>query len=737
MNLTALPDSAADRPLALRMRGDLELREQKFDGRIYWAVKDPISLRYFHLRDEEYTLLTMLDGQASLEELRERMNGVFAPRRISRQQIEGFLTTLHKNGLVLSEALGQGEQLLVRKRRQRRRKWLETLMGVLAIRFPGVNPRRVLDVLTPWFGWLFSPLAVAFVLVAAVAAVAMVVVEFDAVEARLPALDAIVSASNLPWMILSLAAIKILHELGHGIACRRLGGDCHEIGIMLLVFTPCLYCNVSDSWMLPSKWRRIAIAAAGIYVELILATLCTFLWWFSQPGLLNVLCLNTVILCSLGTVLLNGNPLLRYDGYFILSDLVEVPNLKAQSSAALRRLLARCFLGVELPRDRLAPEGKWAFLLVYGVASIVYRLVVIGLVLWVLNELLEPYHLQPLVVLVACITAVGLLWPAGEGLVRWLRNPMRQRVAPLRVMFTGGLLAAALAAIVMLPLPMHVSAPAMIEYRDARRVYVTVPGTLAWSVPAGREVQAGEIVAQLEDTDIEREVIDLTSQRDRQQLHVTHLAARRLQGGTDGAEAPAAESALGDLEEQLTQVTRDAERLTLVAPAGGTVLPPPHVSGKPAERGQLPRWSGTPLDPNNQRAFLDTGTLVCLVGQPNQFEAILHIDENDVELVHTGQRVHVMPDHTAGESFAGTLVEIARLDLESMPSELAAAGDLPAATDARGVARPLNTWYQARVRFDADPPRMIARMHARAKIEVNRRTLGSRLVRYLTQTFGG
>ena len=115
---------------------------------------------------------------------------------------------------------------------------------------------------------------------------------------------------------------------------------------MLLVFTPCLYCNVSDSWMLASKWQRIAIAAAGMYVELILATSRTFLWWFSEPGLFNSLCLNTMLVCSVGTLLFNGNPLLRYDGYYILSDLVEVPNL----GAIVRRPCAACWRG-----------GAWAW----------------------------------------------------------------------------------------------------------------------------------------------------------------------------------------------------------------------------------------------------------------------------------------------------------------------------------------------------------------------------------------
>jgi putative peptide zinc metalloprotease protein len=718
------------------MRSDLEFRPQRFGNRRFWAVKDPIALKYFHLGDEEYTVLQLLDGRTSLDELKRRCDEAFAPQRRSIEQIQGFLATLHRFGLVQADAPGQGEQLLQRRSEKRRRQRFESLASVLAIRFSGVNPRGLLDVLAPLCGWIFSPLFVALSCLLGLAALTLVAVNFAAVEARLPQFEAILAASNLPWLAVTLAAIKILHELGHALACRRFGGDCHEMGVMLLVFTPCLYCNVSDSWMLKSKWQRIAIAAAGMYVELILASVCTFLWWFSQPGLFNSLCLNTVLICSLGTVLLNGNPLLRYDGYFILSDLVEVPNLRTQASAALRRVLARYCLGLQLPTERLASTRGQGWLLLYAVAAGIYRLVVVVLVLWVLDAILRPLHLEVLVVLVAGVALGGLLWPAVDTSLRWARNPSRRRVAPARVALVALLLIGAGATLMLVQLPMRVTAPLVLEYRAAERVYVTVAGTLEQFTPAGQKVRAGETLAQLKNPTVQLDVVRLTSERDRQQLLLKNLEARRLQGGADGAELPAVQATLVDLERRLEQVTRDAERLTLVAPIAGTVLPPPNLPPQPLEPRALPRWSGTPLEQRNLGATLETGTLACLVGNPQQFEAILHLDEHDVELVQAGQQVQVALDLLPGETFAGSVVEIAKLDLDVMPRELAAIGDLPARTDERGYSRPLSTWYQARVKLDGDPQNLVGRMPGRAKIEVAPRTLADRLARYLKQTFG-
>ena len=124
-----------------------------------------------------------------------------------------------------------------------------------------------------------------------------------------------------------LIVTKSIHELGHGLMCKHFGGECHEIGFMLLVMTPAMYCNTSDSWLLPNKWHRIAIGGAGMYVEIVMAAICTFIWWHTQPGVIHYMALNVIFLCSITTLLFNANPLLRYDGYYMLSDYLEIPNM--------------------------------------------------------------------------------------------------------------------------------------------------------------------------------------------------------------------------------------------------------------------------------------------------------------------------------------------------------------------------------------------------------------------------
>ena len=180
------------------------------------------------------------------------------------------------------------------------------------------------------------------------------------------------------------------HEFGHGYSCKHSGGECHEIGAMLLVFTPCLYCNVSDSWMLPNKWHRAFIGASGMYVEMVLATFATFIWWFTDPSsLINNLSLSVMFICSVSTVLFNGNPLLRFDGYYIMMDLAEIPNLRQKSSEVLKRFMVQTCLGIEQPENPFLPQGNRFFFGMYTIAAVVYRWIVVFSIMYFLNKILR------------------------------------------------------------------------------------------------------------------------------------------------------------------------------------------------------------------------------------------------------------------------------------------------------------------------------------------------------------
>jgi putative peptide zinc metalloprotease protein len=370
--------SSSARSLSIRQRPDLIARQHYYLGRSYWIVKDPVGLNYFRFQEEEYALLSWLNGNVSLDEIKDRFEKEFPPQKITLDELQQFLGMLHKSGLVIAGVGGQGKELFKRRSERRRKELLNALANILCIRFKGFDPEKVLNWLYPIVWWFYSPVMVTLCIALGLSALTLVAVQFNVFTSRLPAFHEFFNFQNAMLLSVTLAVTKVLHEFGHGMTCKHFGGECHEMGVMILVLTPCLYCNVSDSWLLPSKWARAAIGAGGMYVELILASLATWIWWFSEPGLLNHLCLNVMFVCSVSTLIFNANPLLRYDGYYILSDLAEIPNLRQKSTAVLSRKMGEWFLGLEQPEDPFLPERNQLLFGIYSVAAAIYQWVVVS-----------------------------------------------------------------------------------------------------------------------------------------------------------------------------------------------------------------------------------------------------------------------------------------------------------------------------------------------------------------------
>ena len=334
-------DLESGTPIGLRARADLRVVEQRAGGGRRWAVKDPVSLRYFHLGETEMFLFQLLKRPRTCQELKERFEGAFPPKRITVEQIVDFCARLHAHHLLVADGAGQAAVLRQRSERRRRDSALNSLFGLLAIRLPGVCAEPWLARLA-WLGRiLFSrSFALAALLVSLLAALLLFGRAGEFVR-ELPTLQSLAQPRILGYFLLTMIVVKVFHELGHALACRRFGGECHEMGVMLLAFTPCLYCDVSDSWMFASRWQRIVVALAGIYVELLIASLAAILWYFSEPGLIHTISLYIIVTCTVSTIIINGNPLLRYDGYYVLSDLLGIPNLDEQSRARLWEPVSR------------------------------------------------------------------------------------------------------------------------------------------------------------------------------------------------------------------------------------------------------------------------------------------------------------------------------------------------------------------------------------------------------------
>jgi putative peptide zinc metalloprotease protein len=479
-----------------------------------------------------------------------------------------------------------------------------------------------------------------------------------------------------------------------------------------------------------------------MYVELVLASICTFIWWFSEPGPLNYICLNVMFVSSVSTVMFNANPLLRYDGYYILSDVLEIPNLRQKASQILNRKLGKWCLGLEEPEDPFLPQRRQWLFATFTVASAIYRWVVTFSILYFLNRVFEPYGLKILGQAIALGSLYGLLIQPLISLYKFFKVPGRLgKVKSLRIYATLFVIMGALAGFGFIPFPSHVYAPLEVQSRGAEIVYVSnVDGILQKTfVQPGDQVKRGQLLAQLTNIDVEIKIGELTGKRNAYQAQLDGLTRVSLSDRKASSEVEPIVEALASTKKQLKQLTDDRNSLRLVAPCDGTVLPPPLVEKQGDESVHLPTWHGSPLEPENIGAHLTKGTKLCQIGNPQSLEARIYIDQNDIEFIATGQKVEIMLAQTAEYSYLSSIERVSTDNVKVTPTHLSSLhqGELASKADASGAARPLSPIYEAVAPLpetDKGPYLRIG-LVGKAKIDTAPRTLWARLVRYLSHTF--
>ena len=399
---TIIAQSERRKQVRLKRRLDLEATAQRYEGRAFHVVKDPINLKYYRFNEQEYFVFKALDGRQTLEQVQKSFESTFRPERLSLEDLEVIRPPTGQSGLVHHESPNPGRQLFEKRRKQQRIKRLAAITNILYIKIPLIDPDRLLNWMYRQTSWIFTNTFLFVSVMFMLSAVGLVAFKFQVFWDKLPAYQEFFRFRTLLHMWISLGFVKVIHEFGHGLSCKAFGGECHQMGFLFMCFSPSLYCNVSDSWTLANKWQRMLISFAGIYVELMIAALSTFVWWYTPhwPFVNNIaLCLMT--LCSVSTFLFNANPLMRFDGYYILADWLEVPNLREKANRFVGRVVSEICLGVEPPDQPYMAFWRKCLFVIYAVASWIYRWVITFSILYFLSNWLKPYKMETLSYLLA------------------------------------------------------------------------------------------------------------------------------------------------------------------------------------------------------------------------------------------------------------------------------------------------------------------------------------------------
>jgi putative peptide zinc metalloprotease protein len=657
---TGLLNNPVERRKAVRLRTrpDLQITEQRYEGKVYHVVKDPVCLRYYRFNRQEFFVFNLFNGNHTMEEVKGKFEDEFKPHRLEYNDLEGFARQLITAGLVQSETVGTGKHLFERRAKQRRMKRLAALSSILYWKIPVFDPDRILTWMYGWLWWMFTvPFFVAScgLMLAAVFHVAL---HFQTFYDKLPAYHEFFSFNSVLYLWLSLGVVKVIHEFGHGLSCKAFGGECHEMGILLMCLSPALYCNVTDAWTISDKWKRIIISFAGIYVELIIAAISTFVWWYTphMPVVNNIaLCLMT--LCSVSTFFFNANPLMRFDGYYIMADWLEIPNLRDRSNRYITNTFLDKGLGIEVPPEPyMAPSRKVLFIS-YAVLSWVYRWVVTFSIIWMLSDFLGP-KLKVLSHMIAIMSLVSMfVWPA----YRMVKN-VRQRgrlpdMKAKRVYITLTLFVALVAGFFLLPLPIsRVRDTGLVSVHPDHGVSVglTEPARLhKKEVVEGQAVVEGQVLARFISQPLTEEMTRVEAEM-REGLQIADNLRRQRESEKNLPPASVTQLLAQEVEyrqravaatQKLDELKRRADDLYQVrAPRNGVVM------GLP---------SGTDLGKQYDRNFQDQKP-VCTVGDPTKLIVKIPVSANDYRLLKEDQGL--LKDDEAKKGLEVSFYVIGRTD---------------------------------------------------------------------------
>lgn len=480
--------------LRLRRQSHIRTVRHVYRGEVWHVLQDPQTGKLHRLTEATHAFFVRLDGRRSVQEIWLRLCELYPERPPSQTEILQLLAQMHGADLIVGDRPPNLTEIDRRAREEERRTIWGYIKNPLSLRFPLFDPDRFLS-RTAWVGRaVFSVWGAAAWVALILTALAAAFVHLDA--QRLPKVEQVATASNLAYLAVAYLCVKALHELGHGWAVKRWGGEVREFGVMMLVFFPVPYVDASQATFFPSKWQRMVVSAAGILVELAVASAAFLIWLAADPGPLRTLAYNLMLIGGVSTLLFNGNPLLRFDGYFVFADYFESPNLGQRSNQQFWHLIRRKVLNDRESRPPVTGPREGWFLPAYAVAAFAYRMSVLFFISVYLAVTLPV--IGTAMVIWSVVTAIVL--PIGKGL-RYLATDPGIDLVRARVILRAaviGLLAFGL--LFVLPLPHVTVADAVLDPAEGSLLRVQGRGFVERVLVAdGQQVQPGDPVMELSD----------------------------------------------------------------------------------------------------------------------------------------------------------------------------------------------------------------------------------------------
>jgi putative peptide zinc metalloprotease protein len=561
-----------------RLRSHAVVEPRYYRGELWYVLQDEVTARHFRFTPTAWYLIAQMDGTRKLQEIWDATRAKFgeggAP---TQEETIHLLSRLHSTDILHCDVPPDIQELFRRHltvKRASRKKYLNPLSLRWSLLDPENALQRAMPLVKPLFSW---PAATLWLLVVTSA---LVLAASHLTELGTHIIGTALSPHNwiLLWFLFPL--IKGLHELGHAFAVKAWGGEVHSMGVALLVLTPVPFVDASAASGFPKKSSRILVSAAGMVVELFLASLALFLWLLVEPGLVRDAAAVVMFIAGVSTVLFNANPLLKFDGYYILVDAIEIPNLASRANRFYGYLVQRYVFKLQEARSPASEPGESAWFACYGVAAFCYRiLIAVSIILFMAGN-----YFFIGVILAVWAGATMLFLPLYKIVLYLLTSPLiaRQRTRAVTTSFAAALGLAAL--IFLLPMPFSTRVDGVIWMPDHAQVRAGVAGNITdiLATPGGQVTADTELFAS-EDPFLAHRVRILTTQA--QEMNSRYLAAQ----STDRVQAEIIAEELENKRAELNQAQQRVRKQIATAPAAGTFIVPQaaDLPGRYVKQGQL------------------------------------------------------------------------------------------------------------------------------------------------------
>jgi len=561
-----------------KVKDQAEILRQTYRGDIWYLIYDPVVGKQNRISVPAYRFMSLLEGFTTVNEAWKKAADFLSDDLPTQDEIIQLLSSLHQSDLLTSDRAPDFLELNERHKTFVKGERLKRFLNPMALRFKLIDPETILQVLEPFAKAIFSKAAFWLWIIVVVTGLTVLGTHWSEFTEGMS--DRVLAVDNLLIMLFVFPVIKVFHEMGHALAVKKWGGEVHDMGVMLLVFMPVPYVDASSSWAFKSKYHRMLVGSAGMLVEVFVASVAIVLWALLEPGLVRSLFYNVVFIAGVTTILFNANPLLKFDGYYIFMDWLEVPNLASKANRYFAYLCKRFLIGVPVSDENWGDSTECRWFVFYAIASFFYRIFLsLTIAIFVAGEFFVVG-----VLLAIWALSMSIVMPIAKMLKSMFLGTELRRYRARAVNVFVIVCGLVIAILFVLPAPYFTVVEGVVWIPEKDHLRADSPGFVSnLVVQSGKTVQQGQLLLRLSDPELEARHKVLTA---REKMFAARYRAERSK---DQIEARVVKHEWQVVKKELENSLRKLNKLDILAEVDGIFFlsDAKDLVGRYVEKGQL------------------------------------------------------------------------------------------------------------------------------------------------------